>query len=52
MTPAEVYFAQDLRLPTNLLRSNPSKTEEIGSSENYLGKVKTKLEEIHEGVRK
>ena len=41
MTPAEVYFAQDLRLPTNLLRGNPSKTEEIGSSENYLGKVKS-----------
>jgi len=35
-----------------LLRGNSSKTEEIGSPEDYLGKVKRKLEEIHEGVKK
>jgi len=52
MTPTEVYFAQDLHLLTDLLRDNPSKTEEVGSLEDYLGKVKRKLEEIHEGVRK
>jgi len=37
---------------TDLLRGNSSKTEEIGSPEDYLGKVKRKLEEIHEGVKK
>jgi len=44
--PAEVYFVQDL--PTDLLRSNLLKTEKVSSPENYLKKVKRKLEEIHE----
>ena len=52
MTPAKIYFVQDLHLPIDLLRGNPPKTEGDSSSENYLGKVKRKLEEIHEGVRK
>jgi len=45
-------FCQDLHLPIDLLRGNPPKTEGDSFSENYLGKVKRKLEEIHEGVRK
>ena len=52
MIPAKVYFAQDSRLPTDLLRGNLPKTEEVGSPEDYLRKVKRKLEESHEGVRK
>jgi len=51
-TSAEVYFAQDFRLSTDLLRGNLPKTEEVGSPEDYLEKVKRKLKEIHEGVRK
>ena len=38
MTSGGVYFAQDLRLPTDLLRGNPPKTEEVGFLEDYLRK--------------
>jgi len=53
MTPAELYFAQDLYLPIDLLRGSFSETEKIDSLEGYflLGKVKRKLGEIHE-IRK
>ena len=44
------YFAQDL--PIDLLRSNLSKTEEVGSPEDYLRKVKRKLEELFKEIRK
>ena len=52
MTPAELYFAQDLRLPIDLLHGSPPKTEEIDSFKEYLRKVKRKLREIHENVKK
>lgn len=50
VTPAELYFARDLRLPVDLLRGNSPgliKADSIG----YLGGVRKKLEEIHENVR-
>ena len=47
-TSAKIYFAQTLRLPTDLLRGNPSKSGEVGSPEDYLGKVKMKLEKLKE----
>ena len=52
MTPAEIYFAQNFRLSTDLLRGYPPKTEEVGSPEDYLRKVKRKMEEINKGIRK
>ncbi|XP_018347287.1 PREDICTED: uncharacterized protein LOC108751549 [Trachymyrmex septentrionalis] len=52
MTPGELYFAQNLCLPADLLRGSFPKTEEVNSLEDYLGKVKRKLEEIHKTVRK
>jgi len=41
MTPADIYFAQDLRLLTDLLRDKLPKTEEVGSPADYLEKVKS-----------
>ncbi|XP_018313146.1 uncharacterized protein [Mycetomoellerius zeteki] len=52
VTPAEMYFAQDLRLPVDLLRGNPPKFEVGNSTNDYLGKIKRKLEEVHDQVRK
>jgi len=52
MTTAELYFAQDLRLSIDLLRGSPSEAEEIDSLEEYMGKIKRKLGEIHESIRK
>ncbi|XP_018378045.1 PREDICTED: uncharacterized protein LOC108770817 [Trachymyrmex cornetzi] len=53
VTPAELYFARDLRLLVDLLRGNPSKLEgEVFSSEGYLNEIKQKSQEIHEDVRK
>ncbi|XP_018378085.1 PREDICTED: uncharacterized protein LOC108770849 [Trachymyrmex cornetzi] len=47
VTPAELYFAQDLRLPIDLLRGNPPVPKEQ-SMDSYLGKIKRKLEGIHD----
>ncbi|XP_018398078.1 PREDICTED: uncharacterized protein LOC108776069 [Cyphomyrmex costatus] len=52
LTPTELYLTQDLRLPIDLLRGNPPKVPEENSFVGYLGKVKKKLEDLHEGVRK
>ncbi|XP_018362821.1 PREDICTED: uncharacterized protein LOC108761002 [Trachymyrmex cornetzi] len=52
VSPAELYLAQDLRLPMDLLRGNPPDEERSDSFEGYSGKVKRRLEELHEDVRK
>lgn len=52
VTPAELYFAQDLRIPADLLRGNPPDSLRTDSTEGYLRKIKNKLEEIHENVRR
>ncbi|XP_018047749.1 PREDICTED: uncharacterized protein LOC108686794 [Atta colombica] len=51
MTPAELYSAQDLLPPIDLLRSSLPETEEVSSLECYVRKVKRKLEEVHTSVR-
>ena len=42
LIPAELYFAQDLRLPVDLLRENPPKSERFNSAGDYLSKIKGK----------
>ncbi|KMQ86489.1 krab-a domain-containing protein [Lasius niger] len=53
MTPAELYFARDLRLPVDLLRGNlpKSKEEESSSIENFASTLREKLDEIHSEVK-
>lgn len=53
VTPAELYFARDLRLPLNLLRENPPVhlEEDSHSTKSYVQKLKDKLEAIHLGFR-
>jgi len=52
LTPAEVYFGRDLRLP--LLRGRPPDTqsEEFFSVERYNRDLQLKLEQIYSEVRK
>jgi len=48
VTPAELYFGRDLRLPIDLLRENPpNELESKVQSENYVRKLKRNLERIH-----
>ncbi|XP_018310326.1 uncharacterized protein [Mycetomoellerius zeteki] len=51
-SPAELYLGQDLRLPMDLLRGSPPVVEKSVSLESYSTRVKRKLDEIHENVRK
>ncbi|KMQ92912.1 integrase core domain protein, partial [Lasius niger] len=53
VTPAELYFARDLRLPVDLLRGSLPKFEEeesplVGS---FVKKLREKLKDIHSSVR-
>ncbi|XP_011706996.1 PREDICTED: uncharacterized protein LOC105462163, partial [Wasmannia auropunctata] len=50
LTPAELYFARDLRLPIDLLRESPPHQNQ--TEEDYLRKIRGKLEKIHENVRR
>lgn len=54
VTPAELYFAQDLRLPLDLLRGNPPRSNEKESRTvgGYVKDLREKLEEIHSTVKK
>jgi len=51
VTPAELYFARDLRLPMDLLRGNPPGKRELSTTIDYIS-VRKKLEDLHEIVRK
>lgn len=54
MTPAELYFARDLRLPVDLLRGNLPRSEEgeaSSSIENFASTLREKLDEIHSEVK-
>jgi len=51
VTPAELYFARDLRLPMDLLRGNPSEQVNLHSSEDYIRDLAKKLEVIHNEVK-
>lgn len=52
MTPAELYFARELRLPMDLLQGSPRfNNERLPPGRNFVKNLKQKLEEIHSGVR-
>ncbi|KMQ82085.1 integrase core domain protein, partial [Lasius niger] len=52
VTPAELYFARELRLPVDLLRGSPRFNEDrLPPDKNFVEDLKEKLEEIHSGVR-
>lgn len=51
VTPAELYFARDLRLPIDLLRENPPEPQEKNPG-NFVRKLKEKIEGIRYFVRK
>ncbi|XP_020297077.1 uncharacterized protein LOC109861714 [Pseudomyrmex gracilis] len=50
VSPAELNFGRDLRLPLDLLRGSPSNYCS-SSSEDYICELESKLEEIHQDVR-
>jgi len=52
VTPAELYFARDLRLPMDLLRGNPPGERESERTIDYVSRIRKKLEDLHETVRK
>ena len=52
LTPAELYFGRDLRMPLDLLRGNPHETEESRSLGRYIEELRQKLEEIGSEARK
>ena len=54
LTPAEIYYGRDLRLPLNLLRGHPpdSQEEEPRTAQCYARELQLKLEEIHSEARK
>lgn len=47
VSPAELYFARDLRVPLDLLRGRPPDQKEEISVGSYILKLRKKLEEIH-----
>ncbi|XP_071579863.1 uncharacterized protein [Temnothorax nylanderi] len=50
VTPAELYFARDLRLPLDLLLGSPPRggSQSVGG---FIGNLKEKLDRIHSNVR-
>ncbi|GAB1869457.1 RNA-directed DNA polymerase [Camponotus japonicus] len=50
MTPAELYFARELRLPIDLLQGTP-RLEDRLPPETFVENLREKLEEIHSDVR-
>ena len=51
VTPAELYFARELRLPIDLLQGSPRFENGFSSEGNFVENLKEKLEEIHSNVR-
>lgn len=51
VTPAEVYFARNLRLPIDLLRGNPPGEWEENTEKGYINELKRRLDRIHRHVR-
>ncbi|KMQ82129.1 integrase core domain protein [Lasius niger] len=50
-SPAELYFAHDLRLPLDLMRGSFPEREKENSIRNYIQKVKKKLSDVHNNAR-
>lgn len=51
VTPTELYFARELRLPLDLLGGSTA-NEELNSEEGFVRNLKEKLYKIHFNVRK
>ncbi|KAL6417197.1 hypothetical protein ACFW04_014626 [Cataglyphis niger] len=49
ITPAELYFCRDLKLPLDLLCGIPPHNEANLSEESFVSKLRGKLNEIHDG---
>lgn len=54
VTPTELYFAQDLKLPLDLLRGKPLESSEEGPQavEDYTKHLRLKLDELYSSVRR
>jgi len=52
VTLAKLYLAWNLRLPMYLLRENPPAKREPDTAINCISRVRKKLEDLHEVVRK
>ena len=51
-SPAELYFAQEPRLPLDLLRGSPPDCEKVNSIVDYIQKLKRKIEVVHNNARR
>lgn len=51
-SPAELYFARDLRLPLDLLRGSPPERGKKNFSEGYVQRLKKKLNDVHNNARR
>jgi len=51
ISPAELCLGRELKLPIDLIYGSPPTEEENSSIENYVSKLKTKLNKIHNEVR-
>ena len=51
ITPAELYFARELRLPIDLMQESPRFGEERLPPENFVENLKDRLEEIRSCVK-
>ncbi|XP_036146013.1 uncharacterized protein LOC118646668 [Monomorium pharaonis] len=52
-SPAEMYFARDLKLPLDLFRRSPPEfNEDTQFSKDYVGDLRLKLRELHAVVKK
>ncbi|KAL6438742.1 hypothetical protein ACFW04_004616 [Cataglyphis niger] len=51
VSPVKLYFAQDLRLPLDLLRGSPSVLGQEILIKNYVKELKEKLKDIHRDTR-
>jgi len=47
VTPAELYFGQDLNLPLNLLRGSSLSSGHSENPDNYVRDLQEKLDEIY-----
>jgi len=50
ISPAELCLGRELKLPMNLIYRNPPTREKNSLVENYVSRLKTKLNEIHNKV--
>lgn len=51
ITSAELYFARDLKLPTNLLRESPPEDKSRETAESYIQNLRKRLENFHKNIK-